>query len=227
MSKKSVIAIDGPAGAGKSSISKLVAAKLGFIYIDTGAMYRSIAWKALQLGIIENSNAIEELASKIKISFKSDGNMNRIFVDDTEVTDFIRTQDVSNKASFVSSLAGVRKAMLVQQRALGDVGKVIMDGRDVGTCIFPDACVKVFLTATSKERARRRYIELVAKDETVDIKELQKEIDERDKADSERAIAPLKKADDAIELETTKLSIKETVDKIVELARSKMPNAFL
>ncbi len=222
MSGSKIIAIDGPAGAGKSTVAKQVATKLGFAYIDTGAMYRAIALKCLQLGVINDQGKIEETAAKVNIVFRPDGDINRVFVDGSEVTEEIRTTEVSNQASFVSSLGGVRSAMLVQQRALGSAGNAVMDGRDVGTCIFPDAAVKIYLVASSAERARRRYIELVAKGQKVDIEELQREIDERDKADMGRAIAPLKKADDAIEIDSTKLSIRQTVDEIVNLARSRL-----
>lgn len=225
MTQNIIVAIDGPAGAGKSTIAKIVAAKLGFSYIDTGAMYRSIAFKALEAGIIDDREAIEQLAGKIDITFKPDGNINRVYADGQEITELIRTPEVSNQASFVSSLGGVRAAMLVKQRELGNRGSAVMDGRDVGTCIFPDAAVKVFLTATSMERARRRYIELVAKGSEIDIYELKKEIDARDKADSERAIAPLKKADDAVEIDSTKLSIGQTADMIIEMAKRKMSDA--
>ena len=226
MAENFIIAIDGPAGAGKSTIAKIVASKLGFSYIDTGAMYRAIALKALQMGIIDDKEAVESVAEKINITFKPDGEINKVFTNGEEVTEKIRTAEVSNQASYVSSLAGVRAAMLVKQRELGNNGNVVMDGRDVGTCIFPNADVKVFLTASSIERARRRYIELVAKGDTIDIKELQKEIDARDKADSERAIAPLKKADDAVEIDSTKLSIYQTADMIIQLVKGKKQNAL-
>ncbi len=226
MSDNFIIAIDGPAGAGKSTIAKIVAAKLGFSYIDTGAMYRAIALKALELGKINNKEAVEQIAENIVINFEPQEDINKVFVDGQDVTEKIRLPEVSNKASYVSGLAKVRQAMLVQQRKLGEAGNVIMDGRDVGTCIFPNADVKVFLTATSIERARRRYIELVAKGQNIDLKELQKEIDARDKADSEREIAPLKKADDAVELDSTKLSIYQTADLIIDLVRRKQGNAL-
>jgi cytidylate kinase len=216
-----VIAIDGPAGAGKSTVAKLVAARLGFIYIDTGAMYRAVALKAIRAGVIGDPAAIEKIAEDINISFRPEGEINRVFMEGGEITGDIRTTEVSNKASFVSALPGVRAAMLVKQRDLGRKGNVVMDGRDVGTCIFPAAQVKVFLTANSAERARRRYIELVAGGQAAELKELQKEMDARDKADSERAIAPLKKAGDAVEIDSSKLSIAQTVDLIVDLAKTK------
>lgn len=226
LSNNIIVAIDGPAGAGKSTIAKIVAAKLEFSYIDTGAMYRAIALKALEEGIIEDKDAIEKLAERIDITFKADGNLNRVYADGQEITELIRTPEVSNQASFVSSLGGVRAAMLVKQRELGNRGNAVMDGRDVGTCIFPDASIKVFLTATSMERARRRYIELVAKGSKIDIYELKAEIDARDKADSERAIAPLKKADDAVEIDSTKLSIQQTAEMIIEMAKRKMQDVL-
>ena len=216
-----VIAIDGPAGAGKSTVAKLVAARLGFVYIDTGAMYRAVALKAAREGVIGDQAAVEKIAEKITVSFLPDGERNKVFIDGGEITDAIRTAEVSNQASFVSALAGVRAAMLVKQRMLGAKGNVVMDGRDVGTCIFPDAQVKVFLTANSAERARRRYIELVADGREVELKQLQKEMDARDKADSERAIAPLRKAADAVEIDSSKLSIGQTVDLVIALAKTK------
>jgi cytidylate kinase len=218
---KNIIAIDGPAGAGKGTVARLAAARLGFTYIDTGAMYRAVALKALLEGVIGDKAAVEKIAENLKVSFKADGDTNRVFTSDGEVTEAIRTPEVSNKASFVSGIAGVRSAMLEQQRALGREGNVVMDGRDVGTCIFPDANVKIFLTASSMERARRRYIELVAKGQTVDLEELQKEMQARDRADSERAIAPLKKADDAVEIDSSKLSIYQTVDLVIDLVKAK------
>ena len=221
MAEKLMIAIDGPAGAGKSTVAKLVASRLGFAYIDTGAMYRAITWQALERGVIGDPAAIEELAGSIKITFMADGEANRVFADGREIPEDIRTPEVSAQASYVSSLGGVRSAMLVQPRALGRAGNVVMDGRDVGTCVFPAAEVKVFMTASSLERARRRYIELAAKGQKVDLAELQKEMAARDKADSERALAPLKKAADALEIDSTKLSIQQTAELIVNLARQK------
>ncbi|MDR2006980.1 MAG: (d)CMP kinase [Acidaminococcales bacterium] len=221
MANHLVVAIDGPAGAGKSTVAKLVAARLGFAYIDTGAMYRAVALVAIRAGALGDKAAIEKIAADINISFRPEGEINRVFIEDGEITGDIRTAQVSAQASFVSSLPGVRAAMLVKQRALGMAGSVVMDGRDVGTCIFPAAQVKVFLTADSLERARRRYVELVAGGQTAELKELQKEMDARDKADSERAIAPLKKAGDAVEIDSSRLSIGQTVDLIVALAKAK------
>jgi cytidylate kinase len=221
LAEKLIIAIDGPAGAGKSTVARLVAARLGFAYIDTGAMYRAVALLALRRGVIGDPAAIEELAALIKITFLADGEVNRVFADGQEITEEIRTPEVSGQASYVSGLAGVRGAMLARQRVLGQGGDVVMDGRDVGTCVFPAAAVKVFLTAGSRERARRRYIELTAKGQAVDLEQLQREMTARDKADSERALAPLKKAPDALEIDSTKLSIWQTADLIIDLARQK------
>ena len=155
-SQKPVIAIDGPAGAGKSTIAKLVAGKLGYIYIDTGAMYRSVAWKFLQTGKPFSPELVEKLAQEMVITFKPEANANRVFVDGTEVTEAIRSPEVTAVVSKVSAVGGVRAEMVNQQRRMGEAGGVVMDGRDIGTVVFPHAQVKIFLTASVKERAMRR-----------------------------------------------------------------------
>lgn len=171
--QKPVIAIDGPAGAGKSTIAKLVAGKLGYIYIDTGAMYRSVAWKFLQTGKPFSPELVEKLAQEMVITFKPEANANRVFVDGTEVTEAIRSPEVTAVVSKVSAVGGVRAEMVNQQRRMGEAGGVVMDGRDIGTVVFPHAQVKIFLTASVKERAMRRYKEMLAKGEKVDLAELE------------------------------------------------------
>ena len=219
--KKLVVAIDGPAGAGKSTIAKLAAEKLGYAYIDTGAMYRSVAWKFLQTGEAFDEAFISKLSQEMVIEFKPEANVNRVFVDGTEVTAAIRSAEVTANVSRVAAIGAVREAMVDQQRRMGEVGGVLMDGRDIGTVVFPNAEVKIFLTATVEERAMRRYKELVAKGEQVVLEELQKDIAERDKQDMEREISPLRQAEDAIYLDTSDMSIDEVTAYILNLVGEK------
>ena len=219
--KKLVVAIDGPAGAGKSTIAKLAAEKLGYAYIDTGAMYRSVAWKFLQTGEAFDEAFISKLSQEMVIEFKPEANVNRVFVDGTEVTAAIRSAEVTANVSRVAAIGVVREAMVDQQRRMGEAGGVLMDGRDIGTVVFPNAEVKIFLTATVEERAMRRYKELVAKGEQVVLEELQKDIAERDKQDMEREISPLRQAEDAIYLDTSEMTIDEVTAYILNLVGEK------
>ena len=213
---KKIIAVDGPAGAGKSTVSKIVAAELGYTYIDTGAMYRAVGLKIFESGQNLTEEFLSEVTEKIEIELDESA---RVFVNGEEVTKKIRTPEVSRLASDVSKFDFVRKKLTELQRKMAEQGKVIMDGRDIGTVVLPNADLKIFLTASIEERARRRFDELTAKGQAVELSAIEKEIAARDKQDSERKIAPLKKADDAILLDTTNLTIKEVVDKILELAR--------
>ena len=219
--KKLVVAIDGPAGAGKSTIAKLAAEKLGYAYIDTGAMYRSVAWKFLQTGEAFDEAFISKLSQEMVIEFKPEASVNRVFVDGTEVTAAIRNAEVTANVSRVAAIGAVREAMVDQQRRMGEAGGVLMDGRDIGTVVFPNAEVKIFLTATVEERAMRRYKELVAKGEQVVLEELQKDIAERDKQDMEREISPLRQAEDAIYLDTSDMTIDEVTAYILNLVGEK------
>jgi cytidylate kinase len=219
--KKLVVAIDGPAGAGKSTIAKLAAEKLGYAYIDTGAMYRSVAWKFLQTGEAFDEAFISKLSQEMVIEFKPEASVNRVFVDGTEVTAAIRSAEVTANVSRVAAIGVVREAMVDQQRRMGEAGGVLMDGRDIGTVVFPNAEVKIFLTATVEERAMRRYKELVAKGEQVVLEELQKDIAERDKQDMEREISPLRQAEDAIYLDTSDMTIDEVTAYILNLVGEK------
>ena len=213
---KKIIAIDGPAGAGKSTVSKIVAEKLGYTYIDTGAMYRAVGLKIFESGKPLTEKFLEEVTEKIQIELDESA---RVFVDGEEVTKKIRTPEVSKLASDVSKFGFVRKKLTELQRKMAEHGKVIMDGRDIGTQVLPNADLKIFLTASLEERSRRRFDELTAKGQQVELSEIEKEIAARDKQDSERKIAPLKKADDAILLDTTNLKIDEVVERILENAR--------
>lgn len=213
------IAIDGPAGSGKSTIAKRLAEKLDLLYIDTGAFYRSAAWLLLKLNL-----AIPDLIKileKAKIILEKE----KVFVEmDNErydVTDEIRLPEVSMKTSEIASISEVRQILTDQQKSIAKNNSVVMDGRDIGTVVIPDAEIKIFLTASPEERGKRRYKELIAKGIEVDLNNLIKEIAERDKNDSSRAVAPLKKADDAIEIDTTNLSIDEVVAKIEDIIKEK------
>lgn len=219
--KKIVVAIDGPAGAGKSTIAKLAAEKLGYAYIDTGAMYRSVAWKFLQTSKPFDEDFISGLSKTMLIDFKPEAKINRVFVDGTEVTDAIRTPEVTAIVSRVAAIGAVREAMVDQQRRMGEAGGVLMDGRDIGTVVFPNAQLKIFLTASVEERARRRYAEMVAKGQQVDLQQLQADIAERDKQDSERAISPLRQAEDALLLDTSDMGISEVTERILQLVQER------
>lgn len=219
--KKIVVAIDGPAGAGKSTIAKLVAEKLGYAYIDTGAMYRSVAWKFLQTGKDFDEDLISTLAKTMVIEFKPEASVNRVFVDGAEVTDAIRSTEVTANVSRVAAIGAVREAMVAQQRRMGESGGVLMDGRDIGTVVFPKAQLKIFLTASVEERALRRYKELRAKGQDVDLAQLKEDIASRDKQDSERAISPLRQAEDALLLDTSHMNIEQVTAKILQLVEEK------
>ena len=215
---KRVIAIDGPAGAGKSTVAKIVAEKLGYTYIDTGAMYRGVAWKTLRDDKDAPDEAILRAVQGIDVRLACTESGTRVTVDGTDVTAEIRTPEVTHIVSRVAALGPVREKMVELQRAMAADGAVVMDGRDIGTNVLPNADVKIFLTASVEERARRRYDEMVAKGYAVNFDALKDEIASRDKQDSERAISPLRQAEDAVLLDSTALSIDEVVARIMELS---------
>ncbi|QOY35870.1 (d)CMP kinase [Anaerobacillus isosaccharinicus] len=213
MENKINIAIDGPAGAGKSTVAKLVAEKLEFIYIDTGAMYRALTLKAIENKVdLKNEKELTNLLTNTTIELTTTA---RVFLDEEDVSEQIRSLEVTNSVSFVASHSSVRFEMLDRQRSMAQNGGTVMDGRDIGTAVLPNAQVKVFLSASVDERARRRYEENVAKGFSTNFEQLKQEIALRDKRDSERETAPLKKAKDAIEIDTTHLSIDEVVSSIL------------
>ena len=217
------VAIDGPAGAGKSTVAKLVARKLGFLYIDTGAMYRALTLKAIELQM--NLNHQEELRSYIdqhSIRLSNHDGIQTVWVDDEDVTERIRSQEVSRNVSLVSSHPLVREKMVQLQQDLAKDCNVVMDGRDIGTHVLPDAKIKIFLTASIEERANRRYKELLAKGEEANLTQIEQEIALRDKKDQERAIAPLKKAGDAILLDTSHMNIEQVVEQILLHVQERM-----
>lgn len=214
---KKTVAIDGPAGAGKSTIAKLVAEKLGYIYIDTGAMYRAVAWKVLDTGAGTTDEAIIRTAEKLHVSLRFVGDNVRVFADDTDVTEKIRTPEVTALVSQVAQLGPVREKMVELQRGMAKDGGVVMDGRDIASNVLPNADVKIFLTASIEERALRRWKEMKAKGYEEPIEKLVAEIEARDKADSERAISPLVRVPEATLLDTTGMTIDEVVAKVMEL----------
>ena len=213
---KKIIAVDGPAGAGKSTVSKICAARLGYTYIDTGAMYRAVALKCNEQCAMRNEELIAKLVKDIDIKLDEAA---RVFLDGREVTKEIRTPEVSRGASDVAKFGFVRKKLTELQREMARQGKVIMDGRDIGTQVLPNADLKIFLTATVEERARRRFLELKEKNFAADFAQIKEEIALRDKQDSEREIAPLAMAEDAILLDSTHLTIEQVAEKILELAK--------
>lgn len=212
------IAIDGPAGAGKSTVAKKVAGALEYVYIDTGSMYRALAWAVHHHGLpIENEAAVSQLLQDNVIHLRRVHGEQHVYWNDTDVTAWIRTPEVSQFASIVASYGAVREQMLVLQRNLATQGNVVMDGRDIGTHVLPDADVKIFLTASIRERAERRWKELREKGLDPDLSEMEKDIAERDQRDMNREVAPLRQAEDAVLVDTTGMTIDQVVDRILEI----------
>ncbi|MBR6905917.1 MAG: (d)CMP kinase [Selenomonadaceae bacterium] len=214
-----VVAIDGPAGAGKSTVAQLAAKELGYTYIDTGAMYRAVAWKALQKKEPVTDELILSVVPDIEVDLQYVDGKTKVFVDGREVTGEIRTPEINKIVSQGARLGPVREKMVDLQRKMGERGAVLMDGRDIATNVLPNADVKIFLTASIEERAKRRWKELKEKGYDVDMEGIKSEIAARDKADSEREISPLVQAEDAVLLDTTGLSIDEVVNKILGMCR--------
>ena len=213
-----IIAIDGPAGSGKSTIAKLIAKDIGLVYLDTGAMYRLVTLKALNEGILGNGKLsdlgkIKKLLDNLNIDIKENG----FYLDDVDVSEEIRKPIISENVSDIAAIREVREKMVDLQRKFSKSKNVILDGRDIGTVVFPNADLKIFLVADAKERAKRRYKELVEKGENVEIEEMYDNILKRDKIDSTRKESPLKKAKDAVEVDTTFKSIKEVKNEILKM----------
>ncbi|MED4855297.1 (d)CMP kinase [Bacillus atrophaeus] len=222
MEKKLSIAIDGPAAAGKSTVAKIVAEKRSYVYIDTGAMYRAITYVALKESAdLTDEKMLSELLKKTTIELITSKEGQKVLVNGNDVTEDIRKDEVSNQVSIVAKHRSVREEMVRRQQLLGDKGGVVMDGRDIGTHVLPNAEVKIFLLASVEERANRRFEENVKKGYDVNYETLIEEIARRDKLDSEREVSPLRKADDAVEIDTTSLSIDEVAGRILEIADQK------
>lgn len=219
------VAIDGPAGAGKSTIAKRIAGDMEYLYIDTGAMYRTLAYKAIKNGIeIKDEQSVTAMLSDTKLDIVYSGGMQRMLADGIDVTDCIRTPEVSAGASDISAIPFVRKWLLDTQRSLAENNNCLMDGRDIGTVVLPDADVKIFLTASPETRAQRRFDELKEKGIDVTYQKVLEDMKERDKNDSTRACAPLKQADDAVFVDTSSLTFEESVSLIKQIISDKVGN---
>jgi cytidylate kinase len=219
--RRVVVAIDGPSGAGKSTIAKRLAARLGFIYIDTGAMYRAVAlWAARQGVDLSDMHRAEQLALAARIELAP----GRIVLNGEDITEAIRTPEMSNDASKISAISGVRRAMVAKQREIGEQTSVVMEGRDIGTVVFPQADVKVFLDANPAERVRRRHAELAAKGQAISEEQLAGEMRERDLRDSTRADAPLSQAPDAVYFDSSGMGIDEVEEAILKIVRARVTN---
>lgn len=217
MSKNIVIAIDGPAGSGKSTAAKNLADKFGFLYLDTGAMYRAITYLVLKEDIFEQNDKIIELIKKTDLKLKFENGKTHVFVDGEEITEEIRTPEVNSRVSEVSTIPEVREELVNLQRQIGRQGSLVTEGRDTTTVVFPDADLKIYLTASIEERARRRFKEFQDKGIGIDIDEVKNNIEKRDRIDSGREISPLMKADNAIEIDTSDLTVEEELQKLVDL----------
>jgi cytidylate kinase len=221
--KRLTIAIDGPSGAGKSTVARFLAKRLGYVYIDTGAMYRSVALRVKGKGISpEDELALNQLASSLHITFITEGEQTRVCCDGEDITSAIRSPEISRLASSISKQKGVREALVQMQREMGKEGGIILEGRDIGTVVFPDADVKFYLDAKSDERVRRRYHEMVEKGVKVDFKETQEELIQRDHNDMHRIHSPLKKANDALFIDSTHRSVEEVVEEMVHRVKAKV-----
>lgn len=217
------IAIDGPAGAGKSTIAKMVAKELDFIYVDTGALYRAIAHYLVTNQIdIEDTEELTKACEKITVAIEYENGVQQVYLNGENVTPYLRTEETGNMASKSSAKAPVRAALLDLQRDMAKQHNVVMDGRDIGTNVLPYAEVKIYLTASTKERANRRYKELLEKGEQPDFNNIEADIIERDNRDMNRAIAPLKQAEDAVLVDSSEMGIDEVVDKILTVVRNQM-----
>lgn len=217
------IAIDGPAAAGKSTIAKLVAKKLGYTYIDTGAMYRAITYKALQSAAdMRSEEEIKKVITHTEIVLQPGEQAQTVLLDGSDVTDAIRSHEVTMNVSAIAAMTSVRELLVAKQQELAAASSVVMDGRDIGTAVLPEAELKIFMTASVEERAERRLLEERQRGMVSDYETLKREIGERDKADSERKISPLKKAEDAITIDTTGKTIEEVTNRIIEYAEKRL-----
>ncbi len=221
--RRLTIAIDGPSGAGKSTVARVLAKRLGYLYIDTGAMYRAVALR-VRKGFTgsEDDSALHQLASSLPITFIPDGQGTRILCGGEDVTEAIRLPEISRLASDISKRKGVREALVQKQREMGRGGGVVLEGRDIGTVVFPEAEVKFYLDAEAEERGRRRFKELVQKGVTVDFKKTLEEVILRDHNDMQRLHSPLKKAEDAVLIDSTHRSVEEVVEEMVRVVEERV-----
>jgi len=221
-SRELIVAIDGPSGVGKSTLSRRLAEHLGYVNIDTGAMYRSVALATRRAGLAaDDENGLAQLCERLVIDFQRTPEGLRVLLDGEDVSEEIRAPEVSLLTARVAAIPAVREAMVSQQRRLGAAGGVVLEGRDIGTVVFPDAEIKVFLQASSEERGRRRYLELRAKGLEVDLEQTVREVEERDRADMNRSVAPLVQAPDAVLVDTTELDIEGVFARLLDLVLEK------
>jgi cytidylate kinase len=222
MARKLIITVDGPAGVGKSSVSKALSQKISYVYLDTGALYRAVAYKVAESGIsADDREAISEFCQNIDISLQRDDAGMKILANGDDITDRIRTEEIGILASTVSTIPMVRKKLLPIQRKAGSGGGIIAEGRDMGTVVFPDADVKFFINAQIQERAKRRYLQLVKRGVEADFEDIKSGILVRDRQDTKRNIAPLRPAEDAFILDTTDMKMGEVVEKMIGLIKEK------
>lgn len=220
--ERPIVAIDGPAGSGKSTVARKLADRLGYVYIDTGAMYRSVALVARQKDVSwEDAEALARVARELDLRFEPNGERPRVVVGGEDVSLEIRTPEMDRGASQVSGWPGVREALVAKQRELAQHGGVVMEGRDIGTVVFPHARAKFFVTASVEERARRRAAELQSRGEEVEPEQVRADVAERDRRDMEREHSPLRKAEDAVELITDGLSIEQVLERLEQLVRER------
>jgi cytidylate kinase len=219
-----IIAIDGPAGAGKSTVARAVARRLDYLFINTGAMYRAVAWKALRQGVsLENTERVGQLAGESLIELAGAVDSMRVLIDGRDVTDEIATPQISQAASVVSAIPTVRRALVARQQEMGRAGGVVIEGRDIGTRVFPNAEVKIYLDASAEARAQRRFDEDLARGVAVSsIAEMRAEIEQRDFRDKTRADSPLVRAEDAIYIDSSMMAIEEVVKRILEIAKGRL-----
>jgi cytidylate kinase len=226
MQKFIVIAIDGPAASGKSTLAKYLADKLGYLYVDTGAMYRAITFYALEQDIVEDEQAVIEAARNINLNLEYSNGITHVFIDGEDVTDKIRTPEVNSKVSDISKIKDVRTELVKLQQKFGEDNNLIVEGRDTTTVVFPNADLKIFLTADVSERAKRRHLEFLEKGVELSISEVESSIKNRDKIDSGREVSPLKKAEDAVEVDTTNLTVQEEIERIIKRVEEITHNKF-
>lgn len=220
---KIAVAVDGPAGAGKSSISKIVAKKLGYLYIDTGAMYRSVTWAVLHNHIdVNNQKAVEALLPDLDLTMEASDNSCKVFIAGQDVTDFIRTPQVNNAVSIVASYKGVRQYLVERQRLMAEAGGVILDGRDIGSVVLPNAELKIYLTASVEARAMRRYLEVKGTVNEQTLEDIKDSVMQRDDMDKNRKESPLIQVEDAVLVDSSEMTFDETVEHILHLVQERI-----